>query len=39
MLPGGLLSEPGAKRTARDWIVDVSMTVIALAVGLMTATR
>jgi len=35
MLPGGLLSEPGAKRTARDWIVDVSMTVIALAVGLL----
>ena len=23
MLPGGLLEEPGAKRSARDWIVDV----------------
>jgi signal transduction histidine kinase len=33
MLPGGLLEEPGAKRTARDWIVDVMMTLLALGVG------
>jgi signal transduction histidine kinase len=33
MLPGGLLEEPGAKRSARDWIVDATMLVLALAVG------
>ena len=36
MLPGGLLEEPGAKRSARDWIVDVSMTLVAIAVGIDT---
>ena len=25
MLPGALLEEPGAKRTARDWLVDLTM--------------
>ena len=35
MLPGGLLEEPGAKRTTRDWIVDVAMTLLALAVGAL----
>src|SRR3954447_9356748 len=33
MLPGGLLQEPGAKRTTRDWIVDATMFVLALAIG------
>ena len=33
MLPGGLLEEPGAKRSARDWIVDVVVTLVALAIG------
>jgi signal transduction histidine kinase len=36
MLPGGLLEEPGAKRTTRDWIVDVMMTLIAFGVGTIT---
>ncbi len=36
MLPGGLLQEPGAKRTARDWIVDVTMLAVALTVGFIT---
>jgi len=36
MLPGGLLQEPGrAKRTTRDWIVDVTMIVCALAISLV----
>ncbi len=34
MLPGGLLEEPGAKRSARDWIVDVTIFVLALAIGV-----
>src|SRR4051794_34652550 len=33
MLPGGLLQEPSAKRTTRDWIVDATMFVLALALG------
>src|SRR4051812_33606741 len=33
MLPGGLLQEPGAKRTTRDWIVDATMFVLALTIG------
>src|SRR4051812_14737578 len=33
MLPGGLLETPGAKRSARDWIVDATMLAIALAIG------
>ena len=36
MLPGGLLEEPGAKRTTRDWIVDVMMTLIAIGIGTIT---
>lgn len=36
MLPGGLLEEPGAKRSARDWIVDVTMTLVAISIGLIT---
>jgi signal transduction histidine kinase len=36
MLPGGLLQEPGAKRTARDWIVDVTMFAVAVLVGFVT---
>jgi signal transduction histidine kinase len=35
MLPGGLLEEPGAKRSARDWIVDATMTVVALVIGAL----
>ncbi len=34
MLPGGLLEEPGAKRSARDWIVDATMFVLAVALGM-----
>jgi signal transduction histidine kinase len=34
MLPGGLLEEPGAKRSARDWIVDLTMFGLALVVSL-----
>jgi signal transduction histidine kinase len=34
MLPGGLLEEPGAKRSARDWIVDVTMFALALVIGV-----
>src|SRR5215218_2424757 len=34
MLPGGLLQEPGPiKRTPRDWIVDATMMLCALAIG------
>ena len=33
MLPGGLLEEPGAKRSARDWIVDVAIFVLAVIIG------
>ena len=39
MLPGGLLEEPGAKRTARDWIVDVMMSVVALGDRRARASR
>jgi hypothetical protein len=35
MLPGGLLEEPGAKRSLRDWIVDVTMTLLAIGVGVL----
>jgi signal transduction histidine kinase len=35
MLPGGLLEEPGAKRSARDWIVDVTTFLLALAIGVL----
>ena len=34
MLPGALLQESGAKRTARDWIVDVLMFLIVVVVGV-----
>ncbi len=34
MLPGGLLQAPGpTKRTPRDWIVDATMVLCALAIG------
>jgi signal transduction histidine kinase len=33
MLPGGLLEESGGRRSARDWIVDATMLVIAVAIG------
>lgn len=33
MLPGGLLHEPSGKRTARDWIVDAMMLIVALGIG------
>ncbi|MDA0180947.1 histidine kinase [Solirubrobacter phytolaccae] len=39
MLPGALLQEPGSKRTARDWLVDVLMTLIALTVGVLVYTE
>jgi signal transduction histidine kinase len=35
MLPGGLLSEGGAKRSARDWIVDVVMLAFGVFVGFV----
>ena len=34
MLPGALLEEPGSKRTGRDWLVDVAMLLIAIAIGI-----
>jgi signal transduction histidine kinase len=33
MLPGALLESSSGKRSTRDWIVDVTMYVVALAVG------
>src|SRR3954454_19117200 len=36
MLPGSVLQEPGARRTVRDWIVDATMLVGALAVSSLT---
>src|SRR4051795_1164199 len=36
MLPGALLQEPGrVKRTFRDWLVDILMFVLAVAVGVI----
>ena len=35
MLPGGLLEESGGRRSTRDWIVDATMLVLALAVGAL----
>jgi signal transduction histidine kinase len=35
MLPGGLLEEPGAKRTLRDWIVDLTMYAVALVISFI----
>jgi signal transduction histidine kinase len=35
MLPGALLEEPGAKRTARDWLVDVAFFLLAIGFGLV----
>ncbi|HEX6022236.1 MAG TPA: histidine kinase [Solirubrobacter sp.] len=35
MLPGSLLQAPGAKRTARDWIVDVTMFALAILIGFI----
>ncbi len=34
MLPGALLEEPGAKRTARDWLVDALFFLLAIGIGL-----
>jgi signal transduction histidine kinase len=35
MLPGGLLEERAAKRSARDWIVDVTMFLLAIVIGFV----
>jgi signal transduction histidine kinase len=35
MLPGALLEEPGAKRTARDWLVDSLFFLLAIGIGLL----
>jgi len=35
MLPGALLEEPGAKRTARDWLVDLTMFLLAIGIGAL----
>lgn len=35
MLPSALLQESGGKRTARDWLVDVLMFLLALLVGVL----
>ena len=35
MLPSALLQESGGKRTARDWLVDVLMTLIAVGIGVL----
>src|SRR5262245_48982538 len=34
MLPGALLEEPGAKRTGRDWLVDATMFLVAVGLGV-----
>ncbi|RKQ87752.1 signal transduction histidine kinase [Solirubrobacter pauli] len=35
MLPSALLQESGGKRTARDWLVDVLMFLLAVLVGVL----
>jgi signal transduction histidine kinase len=35
MLPGGLLESSSGKRSARDWIVDVTMFVLAIFIGFV----
>jgi len=35
MLPGALLEEPGANRTARDWLVDLTMFLLAIGIGAL----
>jgi signal transduction histidine kinase len=34
MLPAELLGAPGARRSLRDWLVDVTLFIVALAIGL-----
>src|SRR4051812_46894247 len=34
LLPSSLLEAPDGRRSARDWIVDLLMTVIAFAIGV-----
>jgi len=33
LLPGELRDQPDGRRSARDWIVDVTMYVLAVAIG------
>jgi signal transduction histidine kinase len=35
LLPAALLEEPGARRTPRDWLTDVSMYVISVTFGVV----
>jgi signal transduction histidine kinase len=35
MLPSALLEEPGAKRTGRDWLVDIVLTLVAIGIGVL----
>jgi signal transduction histidine kinase len=37
MLPAELLGMPGARRSARDWLVDVTLFVFALGLGIFVA--
>jgi signal transduction histidine kinase len=35
LLPGELLEAPGGKRSARDWVVDVTLFAVAVGIGLL----
>jgi signal transduction histidine kinase len=35
LLPGELLEAPGGKRSARDWVVDVALFGVAVAIGVL----
>jgi signal transduction histidine kinase len=35
MLPGSMVDGPGARRSVRDWAVDVLVTLVALGLGLL----
>ena len=35
LLPGELLEAPGARRSARDWLVDVALLVFAILIGAL----
>jgi signal transduction histidine kinase len=38
LLPGELLEAPGGKRSARDWVVDVALFGVAVAIGVLGVT-
>src|SRR3954464_3502918 len=35
MLPGALLEEPGPQRAGRDWLVDATLFLVAIAIGTL----